>query len=105
MAGRCGFSAIRRSCPPITATATPMAMWSRRGRHLVVSGGLGPGKLPVRLGVPPEIVLVDLLPRGLKAGGRDHALPVALKLRMPFASMMRDKWDLRAIRKSRRSCG
>ncbi len=35
-----------------------------RGRHLVISGGLGPGKLPVRLGVPPEIVLVDLLPRG-----------------------------------------
>lgn len=35
-----------------------------RGRHLVVSAGLGPGKLPVRLGVPPEIVLVDLLPSG-----------------------------------------
>jgi uncharacterized protein len=33
-------------------------------RHLVVSGGLGPGKLPVRLGVPPEIVLVELLPPG-----------------------------------------
>ena len=32
------------------------------GRHLVVSGGLGPGKLPVRLGVPPEIVLIDLAP-------------------------------------------
>jgi predicted MPP superfamily phosphohydrolase len=35
-----------------------------RGRHLVVSGGLGPGKLPVRLGVPPEIVLVELTPPG-----------------------------------------
>ena len=35
-----------------------------RGRHLVVSGGLGPGKLPVRLGVPPEIVMVDLSPPG-----------------------------------------
>ena len=30
------------------------------GRHLVVSGGLGLSKLPVRLGVPPEIVLVEL---------------------------------------------
>lgn len=29
-------------------------------RHLVVSGGLGCSKLPVRLGVPPEITLVDL---------------------------------------------
>jgi predicted MPP superfamily phosphohydrolase len=30
------------------------------GRHLVVSGGLGCSKLPVRFGVPPEIVLIDL---------------------------------------------
>jgi uncharacterized protein len=30
------------------------------GRHLVVSGGLGCSMLPVRLGTPPEIVLVDL---------------------------------------------
>jgi predicted MPP superfamily phosphohydrolase len=30
------------------------------GRHLVVSGGIGPGKLPIRIGVPPEIVLVEL---------------------------------------------
>ena len=30
------------------------------GRHLIVSGGLGTSQLPVRLGVPPEIVLVDL---------------------------------------------
>lgn len=32
-------------------------------RHLVVSGGLGTvsaGFVPVRLGVPPEIVVVDL---------------------------------------------
>jgi len=34
------------------------------GRHLVVSGGIGPGQLPVRLGVPPEIVLVDVAPPG-----------------------------------------
>ncbi len=32
------------------------------GRHLVVSAGIGPGKLPVRLGVPPEIVLVNVAP-------------------------------------------
>jgi len=30
------------------------------GRHLIVSGGLGLSKLPVRLGVPPEIVLIEL---------------------------------------------
>ena len=30
------------------------------GRHLVVSGGLGLSKLPVRFGVPPEIVLIEL---------------------------------------------
>lgn len=30
------------------------------GRHLVVSGGLGCARLPVRLGVPPEIVLIEL---------------------------------------------
>jgi predicted MPP superfamily phosphohydrolase len=30
------------------------------GRHLIVSGGLGTGMLPVRFGMPPEIVLVTL---------------------------------------------
>jgi predicted MPP superfamily phosphohydrolase len=30
------------------------------GRHLIVSGGLGCAKLPVRFGVPPEIVLIDI---------------------------------------------
>jgi uncharacterized protein len=30
------------------------------GRHLIVSGGLGCSTIPVRLGVPPEIVVVDL---------------------------------------------
>ena len=30
------------------------------GRHLVVSGGLGCSVLPVRFGVPPEIVLLDI---------------------------------------------
>lgn len=31
-----------------------------RNRHLVVSGGLGVSRIPVRIGVPPEIVLLDL---------------------------------------------
>lgn len=30
------------------------------GRHLIVSGGLGCSGMPVRIGVPPEIVLVEL---------------------------------------------
>jgi hypothetical protein len=30
------------------------------GRHLVVSGGIGQSILPVRLGVPPEITVVEL---------------------------------------------
>jgi predicted MPP superfamily phosphohydrolase len=30
------------------------------GRHLVVSGGLGCSTMPVRIGVPPEIVLIEL---------------------------------------------
>lgn len=31
-----------------------------QGRHMIVSGGLGTSGVPVRLGVPPEIVRVDL---------------------------------------------
>ena len=31
-----------------------------QGRHLIVSGGLGCSKVPLRLGVPPEIVRVTL---------------------------------------------
>lgn len=30
------------------------------GKHLIVSGGLGMSNLPVRFGVPPEIVLLEL---------------------------------------------
>jgi predicted MPP superfamily phosphohydrolase len=30
------------------------------GRHLIISGGLGLSRIPVRLGVPPEIVLIEL---------------------------------------------
>jgi predicted MPP superfamily phosphohydrolase len=31
-----------------------------QGRHMIVSGGLGCSKVPLRLGVPPEIVRIDL---------------------------------------------
>ena len=31
-----------------------------RGRHMIVSGGLGCSKVPMRLGVPPEILRIDL---------------------------------------------
>jgi predicted MPP superfamily phosphohydrolase len=31
------------------------------GRHLIVSGGFGCSIAPVRLGVPPEITVVDLM--------------------------------------------
>lgn len=41
------------------------------GRHLIVSAGLGASTLPVRIGVPPEIVLVELgEPSGLDADRR-----------------------------------
>jgi uncharacterized protein len=30
------------------------------GRHLLVSGGLGTSSVPIRIGVPPEIVRIDL---------------------------------------------
>lgn len=48
--------------PLVTATATG---WARghfvdRGRHLVISAGVGASFLPLRIGVPPEIVLVTL---------------------------------------------
>ncbi|MHB2206015.1 metallophosphoesterase [Methylobacterium sp. CM6257] len=30
------------------------------GRHMIISGGFGMSRIPVRLGVPPEIVLLEL---------------------------------------------
>jgi len=42
-------------------------------RHLVVSGGLGCSILPVRIGVPPEIVMVDVGGPVDVAGSRDRA--------------------------------
>jgi predicted MPP superfamily phosphohydrolase len=31
-----------------------------QGRHLIVSGGLGVSSVPVRFGVPPEVVRIEL---------------------------------------------
>ena len=42
-----------------------------QGRHMIVSGGLGCTKVPLRLGVPPEIVRVTL--GGLKQKRRPKA--------------------------------
>ncbi|SDN18918.1 hypothetical protein SAMN05216360_106209 [Methylobacterium phyllostachyos] len=39
------------------------------GRHMIVSGGFGVSRIPVRLGVPPEIVLLEL--------GRNEIAPAA----------------------------
>ena len=54
--------------PLLTPMWTPSAYGARfayghiieRGRHMIVSGGLGCSKVPLRLGVPPEIVRVTL---------------------------------------------
>jgi predicted MPP superfamily phosphohydrolase len=54
--------------PFITPTWTPSAYGERfayghiveQGRHMIVSGGLGTSVVPLRLGVPPEIVQIQL---------------------------------------------
>ena len=51
--------------PPVWAPSMYGARFAyghiiERGRHMIVSGGLGCSKVPLRLGVPPEIVRVDL---------------------------------------------
>jgi len=47
---------------PIVPSRTPYAYGHivENDRHLIVSGGLGCSIVPVRFGVPPEIVVVDL---------------------------------------------
>ncbi|MGU3536981.1 metallophosphoesterase [Methylobacterium sp. A54F] len=42
------------------------------GRHLIVSGGFGISRIPVRLGVPPEIVLVELGTQAAVAAAPTH---------------------------------
>jgi predicted MPP superfamily phosphohydrolase len=51
--------------PPVWAPSEYGARFAyghivERGRHMIVSGGLGCSKVPLRLGVPPEIVRVTL---------------------------------------------
>jgi uncharacterized protein len=51
--------------PPVWAPSENGARFAyghivESGRHLIVSGGLGCSKVPLRLGVPPEIVRIDL---------------------------------------------
>lgn len=61
--------------PLVGPLVVPSRYWRRyayghiveSGRHLIVSGGLGYSGLPIRIGMPPEIVLVEL--------GGQNALP------------------------------
>ena len=51
--------------PPVWAPSAYGARFAyghivENGRHMVVSGGLGCSKVPLRLGVPPEIVRIEL---------------------------------------------
>jgi predicted MPP superfamily phosphohydrolase len=51
--------------PPVWAPSAYGARFAyghivERGRHLIVSGGLGCSKVPLRLGVPPEILRIEL---------------------------------------------
>ncbi len=51
--------------PPVWAPSEYGARFAyghivERDRHLIVSGGLGCSKVPLRLGVPPEILRIEL---------------------------------------------
>jgi predicted MPP superfamily phosphohydrolase len=51
--------------PPVWAPSKYGARFAyghivERGRHMIVSGGLGPSKVPLRLGVTPEILRITL---------------------------------------------
>ena len=51
--------------PLVGAPASPTQRYRyghivERGRHLIVSGGLGESGFPVRIGVPPELLIVEL---------------------------------------------
>ena len=69
LAGGGEHKRYRAFYPEIGVLATSFAQIDSRyayghivetGRHMVVSGGLGCSKVPMRLGVPPEIVRIDL---------------------------------------------
>lgn len=65
--------------PLVGPLVVPSRYWRRyahgqiveAGRHLIVSGGLGYSGLPIRIGMPPEIVLVEL--------GGQNGLPVSAR--------------------------
>lgn len=42
-----------------------------RGQQMVVSAGLGTTFVPIRIGVPPEIVVIELVPAGGQPPGRN----------------------------------
>jgi predicted MPP superfamily phosphohydrolase len=48
---------------PVWAPSDPRFVYGHiveQGRHMIVSGGLGTSVVPLRIGVPPEIVRVTL---------------------------------------------
>ena len=48
------------------------------GRHLIVTAGLGTSGIPLRIGVPPEFVLIEVTGRlTLRRAG--HAFDIASK--------------------------
>ena len=59
-AARCACSAISPMVPSRYGNRYAYGHIVEDDRHLVVSGGLGCSILPVRIGVPPEIVMVDV---------------------------------------------
>ncbi|MDX7953573.1 metallophosphoesterase [Lichenihabitans sp. Uapishka_5] len=67
----CGHTHGGQIClPGIGAPFSPTRRYRyghivERGRHLIVSGGLGESGFPVRIGVPPEIGLIELGSPGL----------------------------------------
>ena len=73
--------------PPVWAPSAYGARFAyghivENGRHMVVSGGLGCSKVPLRLGVPPEIVRITLGPSAKTKTAPEGAVfnSIALKL-------------------------
>jgi uncharacterized protein len=59
--------------PPVLPSGRGLRRWARGhlregGRDLVVSAGLGVSGFPLRLGMPPEIVILDLVRSDAEAG-------------------------------------
>jgi uncharacterized protein len=73
------------------------------GRDLIVSGGLGCSEFPVRFGVPPEIVLVEM--GGPSTMGPSLFVPYAILLRQDYSMARTAEMNLprQNILKSRRT--